>query len=254
LSILVIARSTFREAVRDKVFSLVGVFGLVLLLSTVVMSPLTIGAQTKIVADIGLGAMTAFSLIVILLVGSGMVHKEIDKRTITTILSKPISRLEFLIGKSLGLLWTIAVMMGAMTALFLVAVLLTRTPFRSAFLVSILLSMAEMVVVTSVAMFFSSFTGSLLTSLFTLGVFIAGHTLRDLETFAGATGNGGVERGALVLRRLLPDLELFNIRNAAVHGLPVEALHVLWSLLYGALYSASLLGLAAILFRRREFR
>jgi ABC-type transport system involved in multi-copper enzyme maturation permease subunit len=252
--ILAIAHNTFREAVRDKVFSLVWAFGVLLLLSTIIMSPLTIGAQNKIVADFGLASMVAFSLLVVLLVGSGMVHKEIDKRTIITLLAKPITRLEFLVGKSLGLLATITVMIAAMTALFLLAIALTRTEFRAAYLVSIALSLVEMIVVVSVAMFFSSFTGSMLTSLFTLAVFVAGHTLRDLQAFAIAMENTPIRIGSTVVRYILPDLELFNIRNAAVHGLPVAATHVLWSLLYGLSYAAALMGLAAIIFRRREFK
>lgn len=254
MRILAIAHNTFREAVRDKVFSLVWAFGALLLLSTVIMSPLTVGAQNKIVADIGLGAMVAFSLMVVLLIGSGMVHKEIDKRTIVTILAKPITRLEFLVGKSLGLLSTIAVMMAAMTVLFVLAVLLTHTQFRSTYLVSIALSLVEMIVVVAVAMFFSSFAGSMLTSLFTLAVFVAGHTLRDLQEFAAVTGNAPMRIGTQVVRRILPDLELFNIRNAAVHGLPVAVPHVLFSAVYGLLYAAALVWLAALIFRRREFR
>lgn len=97
-----LALSTFRETVRDKVFYLVGVFGFIMLSSTAVLSPLTVGAQGKIMSDVGLASMSLFGLLVVIFVGSGMVRKEMDKGTILTILSKPVGRREYLFGKFLG--------------------------------------------------------------------------------------------------------------------------------------------------------
>ena len=251
---LAIARNTFREAVRDRVFALVGVFGLLLVSSSIVLSPLTVGAQQKLVADIGLAAISAFAVLVVLFVGSGLVSKEVDKRTIMTILTKPVSRFEYLFGKYLGLLGTIGVMILSMTLLFALALLATGSRFESGYFYSIGLTVVEMMVVTAVVIFFSSFTSSVLTSIFTLGVFLAGRMLPDLERFAFVTSSDGVERGADLLGYLLPNLDLFDVRNAAVHGLPIDPMHVSWAVLYGVLYSAALLLVADRLFRRREFK
>jgi ABC-type transport system involved in multi-copper enzyme maturation permease subunit len=251
---LAIARNTFREAVRDRVFSIVAVFGLLLVSSTIILSPLTIGAQQKLVADIGLASISVFSVLVILLVGSGLVSKEIDKRTITTILSKPVSRFEYLFGKYLGLLGTIGVMIFAMSVLFALALLATGSRFEFGYLVSLGLTVIEMMVVTAVVIFFSSFTSSVLTSIFTLGVFLAGRMLPDLERFAVVTANPSVEATMDFLKYVLPNLDLFDVRNAAVHGLPIDPQHVGWAVLYGVLYSGILLLVADRLFRRREFK
>jgi len=251
---LAIAQNTFREAVRDKVFVLVAVFGLLMVLSSVIMSPLTVGARQKIVADMGLSALSFFSLLVIVLVGSGMVYKEIDKRTIMSILSKPISRMEYVLGKYVGLCATLVVMMAAMWLLFLLACWLTATPIKSAYALAGALTVVEMLVVTAIVMFFSSFTTPILTSLFTLGVFIVGHLVSDLESFALVAGNDALFRTMRMLKFVLPNLDLFNVRNAAVHGLPIAAAHVGWAVLYGCLYAGVLLVLADLLFRRREFK
>ena len=254
MRILAIARNTFREAVRDRIFVLVGAFGLLLILSSIVMSPLTVGAQQKMVADIGLASMSLFAALVVLFVGSGMVHKEIDKRTIMTILSKPVSRMEYLLGKYCGLLGTILVMMVLMALLFLFALWVTGNELRTAYLVSMGLAVCEMIVLTAVVIFFSSFTGPILTSLFTLGVFLAGRMLGDLEAFAVVTASPGVEATVRILKYVVPNLDLFDVRNAAVHGLPIVRGHVLWAVAYALIYSSLVLVISDLIFRRREFK
>lgn len=254
MKILAIAQNTFREAVRDRVFALVGAFGLLLMASTVVLSPLSVGAQQKLVADIGLAGISIFAVLVVLFVGSGLVHKELDKHTIVTILSKPVSRMEYLLGKYVGLLTTIVCMMVMMVAVFGLAVLATGTRFEWVYLLSVALTLCEMVLVTAVVIFFSSFTSPVLTTLFTLGVFLAGRLLPDLESFAVVTKNDQASSIVNVVKYILPNLDLFDVRNAAVHGLPIESGHVLWAVAYMFIYSAALLVVADLLFRGREFK
>jgi len=254
VKILAIARNTFREAVRDRVFALVGAFGVVLMVSSIVLSPLSVGAQQKLVADIGLAGISFFAVLVVLFVGSGLVHKELDKRTIMTLLSKPVSRFEYLVGKYLGLLLTIVCMMAMMGVLFVVALLVTGNEFQWVYLLSIALTFCEMVVITAVVIFFSSFTGPLLTGLFTMGIFISGRMLSDVLEFAHVTQNPTVEQTVRVLRNIVPNLDLFDVRTAAVHGLPIEGGHVVWAVAYMALYSLGLVIAAELVFRRREFK
>lgn len=251
---LAIARNTFREAVRDRIFLLVGAFGLLLVASAAVMSPLTVGAQQKIVVDIGLAAQSVLGLLVVVLVGSGMLHKEIDKRTIMTILSKPISRLEYLVGKYIGLLAVLVSMMAVMFCVFLVACAFTATPIKVAFLASLGMTVVEMMVVTALVVFFSTFTTPVLTSLFTLGVYVTGHTVQDLESFAEVTGSAAVAQVMGVAKWVIPNLDLFNIRSAVVHGLAMDTAQIAWAATYGLLYSLLLVALSDVTFRRREFR
>ena len=254
MKILAIAQNSFREAVRDRVFALVGAFGLVLIVSSIVLSPLSVGAQQKLVADIGLGGISIFAVLVVLFVGSGLVHKELDKRTIMTLLSKPVSRMEYLLGKYLGLLLTIVTMMAMMTVLFGIAILVTGTTFEWTYLVSIGLTLCEMILITAVVIFFSSFTGPLLTGLFTMGIFIAGRTLSNVLDFAHVTENPTLAETVRTLRNIVPNLDLFDVRTAVVHGLPLDPANVAWAVGYMALYSAGLLVAAEFIFRRREFK
>lgn len=254
MKILAIAHNTFREAVRDRVFALVGAFGLVLMVSSIVLSPLSVGAQQKLVADIGLAGISIFAVLVVLFVGSGLVHKELDKRTIMTLLSKPVSRMDYLLGKYFGLLFTIVTMMAMMAVLFGFALLATGTQFEWVYLLSIGLTFCEMVLVTAIVIFFSSFTGPLLTGLFTMGIFISGRTLSDVLQFAHVTENPGLSGAVEILQNVIPNLDLFDLRTAAVHGLPIEAGHLVWAVAYMALYSAALLMAAEFVFRRREFK
>ena len=129
-----LALSTFRETVRDRIFYLVAVFGFVMLASTAVLSPLNVGAQAKIMSDVGLAAMVVFGLVVAVFVGSAMVRKEMDKGTIVTILSKPIGRREYLFGKFLGLNLTLVSMLVVMTILFLLMLLIAPGAFSLRFL------------------------------------------------------------------------------------------------------------------------
>ena len=128
-NIMALAGSTFLETVRDRIFYLVALFGFIMLASTAILSPLTVGAQGKIMADVGLASMVIFGLLVVVFVGSSMVRKELDKGTIVTILSKPVGRREYLIGKFLGLNLTLVSMLAIMGLMFLLMLFLAPGSF-----------------------------------------------------------------------------------------------------------------------------
>jgi hypothetical protein len=159
-----------------------------------------------------------------------------------------------MLGKFFGLAATLATMFVAMTGLFWCACALTQVDFEAAFLGSIFLSYMEMLVVTALMILFSSFTTPVLTSLFTLAVYVVGHLVRDLESFALVTGSEALFSAMRVFKTVLPNLDLFNIRNAVVHGFPVAASQILWASAYAVVYAGILLVLSGLIFRRREFR
>jgi ABC-type transport system involved in multi-copper enzyme maturation permease subunit len=245
------AGGTFRETVRDKLFYLVGFFGVVLLGATTVLSPLTVGAQAKIVADVGLAAMALLGLLVVLLVGANMVRKEMDRRTITTILTKPVGRGEYLVGKYLGLALTLVCMVLLMGLIYLGAVAITPATVGWGHLAAIYLILLELLVLCAAAVLFSTLVGPALAAVFSLAFFAIGHLLQSLQDFAAMTG--GV-RGLLVsvLYRLLPDLEVFNVRAAVVQGVPVPVERLALATVYGLAWVAVLLILARWVFARKE--
>lgn len=250
----VLAVSTFRETVRDRIFYLVAVFGFVMLASTAVVSPLTIGAQGKIMSDVGLAAMTVFGLLVVVFVGSNMVRKEMEKGTILTILSKPVSRRQYIWGKFLGLSMTQISMIAIMGVLFLLMTFLAPGEFSLRYLPAIYMTFLEMILITAVVVFFSTCVSPVLSAVLTLGVFVIGHLSESIRDFGMMQGSVFQSKMSQVIYYLVPNLEVFNVRGAVVHGSPVSAEHMLMATLYGLAYSCLLLMIAGSVFARRELR
>jgi len=249
-----LALNTFRETVRDRIFYLVGVFGFVMLASTAVLSPLTVGAQSKIMADVGLGAMVAFGLLVVVFVGSGMVRKELDKGTIVTILAKPVGRREYLVGKFLGLNLTLTAMLAVMTILFTALLFFAPGDFSLRFLKAVYMAFLELTLVNAVAVFFSTCVSPILAAVFTLGAFAVGHLSESIRAFGKMQGTPFEQKMAEVVYYLIPNLEMFNVRGAVVHGDPVTMSHLGLATLYGVGWTVLLLVLAGAVFARKELR
>lgn len=250
----ILAMSTFRETVRDRIFYLVGLFGFVMLASTAVVSPLTIGAQSKIMSDVGLAAMTVFGLLVVVFVGSNMVRKEMDKGTILTILSKPVSRRQYVWGKFLGLSLTQISMIAVMGLLFFLMTFFAPGDFTLRYLPAIYMAFLEMILVTAVVVFFSTCVSPVLSAVLTLGVFVIGHLSESIRDFGIMQGSAMQAKSAQVVYYLVPNLEVFNVRGVVVHGAQVGMDHIMMATLYALAYSCLLLIISASVFARRELR
>jgi len=225
-----------------------------MLASTAILSPLTVGAQGKIMADVGLAAMVVFGLLVVVFVGSSMVRKELDKGTIVTILSKPVGRREYLLGKFLGLNLTLLAMLAVMGALFLLMLLIAPGAFSLRFLSAFYLALLELTVVNAVVVFFSTCVSPVLAAVFTLGVFVVGHLSESIREFGRLQGGYFQQMTAQIVYYLTPNLEVFNVRGAVVHGDPVSGGHILMATLYAVCWAALLLILAGSVFQRKELR
>lgn len=254
LRIQTIAVNTVREAVRSKVLYVLLFFALVLIGTGVLLSTLSYVERERILQDVGLAAVRLFGAAIAIFVGVGLVHKEVDRRTIFTVLSKPVSRSEFLLGKFAGLVATLWIQVAVMAACFCGVSLLAGAPLDSGHAKALLLVAGELAVLCAVATLFSSFTTPTLASLFGAGFYLVGHLTRDLRELGAQSGSLAAEQATALLHRVLPDLEAFNLSIEAVHGLPIPATDVWQPLLYGAFYCASLLLIASLVFERRDFR
>ena len=252
--ILALTLSTFRETVRDRIFYLVGVFGFVMLASTAVLSPLTVGAQGKIMTDVGLAAMSIFGLLVVVFVGSSMVRKEVDKGTILTIMSKPVGRREYLAGKYLGLSLTLLCMMIVMGLLFLFMTFLAPGTFSLRFVPVFYLTLLELLVINALAVFFSTCVSPILAAVFTLGAFVVGHLSQSIKDFGTLQGTPFQQKMSEVVYYLIPNLEVFNVRGDVVHGLSVDGGHMGLATLYSLGWVGLLLLAAGAVFARKELR
>ncbi len=249
--VLAVAGGTFRETVRDRLFYLVGFFGVILLGATTILSPLTVGAQAKIVADVGLAAMALLGLLVVLLVGASMVRKEMERRTLTTVLCRPLGRGEYLAGKFIGLALTLGCMVALMGLLYLAVLALTPATAAWSHLAAIYLIWLELLVLCAAGILFSTLVGPSLAAVLAAALFVCGHLLGSLADFA-AMSSGLQRHLATVAYRLVPDLEVFNVRAAVVHGDAVTLPHLVLATLYGLGWVVVCMTLARAAFRRRE--
>ena len=249
-----IAVNTVREAVRSRVLYVLLFFALVLIGTGVLLSSLSYVERERILQDVGLASIRLFGAAIAVFVGVGLIHKEVERRTIYTILSKPVSRTEFLLGKYAGLVATLWIQVAIMAAGFVAVSALAGAPIDAGHAKALGLAAVELAVLVAVATLFSSFTTPMLASLFSAGFYLVGHLTRDLRDLGAQSGSEAVERATAILHRTLPDLEAFNLTLQAVHQVPIQAAAVWQPLLYGACYSAALLLFAAVLFERRDFR
>lgn len=267
--IALVARHVFKESVRDRVLYAIAAFAIVLVGASVLIGQITAGQDVKIIKDLGLAAIELAGIAMSVFVGIGLVSREIERRSIFALLAKPLPRSEFIVGKYLGLVLTIVVNIAAMTAaLYLTLAYLhwrTLPDQRLAWdapavdprlLVAVALIAAEMALLTAVALFFSTFSSSALLSLmFTLGLFVAGFFSDDLRHFGDIVDvSPFVATLVGALGWVLPAFSAFDVKAQVVHGVPVSAGFVLWTLGYGAAYIAGLLAASIALFSRREFQ
>ena len=266
-TIWIVAGAAFKEAVRDRVPYTMVVFAVLMIAASFLIGELTAGQDLKIIKDLGLAAMSIFGLGIAVFIGIGLVSKEVERKSVYGLLTKPVTRAQFILGKYFGLLTTLAVNLSVMTLAYYAVLFymdITATAAMRASwaapaldprqLAAIGLIMGELALVTAVALFFSSFSSPLLSAMLTLGLWVAGHFNGDLRQFEQVVDQPAVAWIARALYYVLPNLAPFNVRAEVVYGVPVAASHVGFTLLYAAVYIAALLVAAVAIFRRRDFK
>jgi ABC-type transport system involved in multi-copper enzyme maturation permease subunit len=266
-AIRLVASAVFKESVRDRVpLTIVG-FGILLVAASYLIGQLTAGQDLKIIKDLGLAAINVLGLFIAIFIGINLVAKEVERRSIYNLLSKPVTREQFLIGKYLGLVTTLAVNIGAMCVAFYLVLFYqdwAATPGQRAawpapamdpkLMIAVALIFGELMLVTAVALFFSSFAGPLVAILMTFALWIAGHFNADLRQFEQVVDSPVVAYIARGLYYVLPNLAPFNVKAEIVHGVPVAASHIVLTLGYAVVYISMLLVAAVTVFRRRDFK
>lgn len=254
IRIWVIGRNTVREAIRNKLLYTLLFFAIVMIGTGVIVGSISYVEGSRILQDVGLASIRLFSTGIAIFVGVGLIHGEVSRRTIYTILSKPVSRAEFLVGKFVGLVMTIWLQLAIMSIAFVFVSLGAEAPLDMGHVSALGLLGIELAVVVAVATLFSGFTTPMLASFFTLGVYILGHLSRDLLHIGQRGEDEGLRMMTEVLYQVLPDLESFNLSVQAVHQLPISSGDVFWPVLYGAGYTLALLFIAGFIFERRDFK
>lgn len=252
--ILVVAINAFQEVIRDRVLYFLGFFALIMAIAWRLLPEVSASAADQILLDFGLGAIGLLSVLVAIFVGTGLVNKEIEKRTVLVLIPKPLSAAEFILGKHLGLAGVLAVLLTVMTLIYvgLLAYAKVTYPLNS-ILVSIAFLFLELSVITAAAIAFGVFTSSILATLFTFGLYVMGHLSPDIVKLGAITKNPSVQMITEKLYLVLPDLSRLNFRNEAVYGALPPVSELVGDALYGVVYTFLLLTIAIMIFSRRQF-
>jgi len=255
--ITAIARNAFREAVRDRVLYNLVLFVLMLTAASIFIGELSGGQERKVIVDLGLSAMLLFGVFIAIFVGVGLVYKEIERRTIYAVFSKPVGRGEFLVGKYLGLCLTLLVnvlVMGVGVSLALLYVSKGWDPLIPTIWPAVLLIYMELMLLTAIALLFSSFSSPALSALLTFLVFVIGHFSADLKNLASSLGSTGARWLFTGLYYLLPNLANYSFITPAAHGRAPSATYLVATALYALIYIGVILAAATLVFSRRNFK
>lgn len=249
-----LAFNTLREAIRNKLLYTLLVFGLLMIGAGVVLASLSYVEVDEILQDVGLAAIRFFGAGIAIFVGIGLIYGEVDRRTIFTILSKPVSRTEFLVGKFAGLTLTVWLQLGLMSLAFAGVSWLAGAPVGLGHAAAIFLIGLELMVLVAIATLFSAFTTPMLAALFTVGIWLIGHLSRDLYALGRQGNDASVGAMADWIFRVMPDFEVFNKTLEAVHGLPIDAGEVGMAIVYAIGYIVGTMTLGSMIFARRDFK
>ncbi len=252
-----IAFNTFREAVRDRVLYNLVVFALLIVGSSLIFGEISIGIERQVLINLGLAAISLFGIVIAIFIGIGLVSKEIEKKTLYTVLgARPVRRWEFILGKFAGLLGTLVVNAGFMAIGFFAALLYLTHTFQKAdayLLVALYFIVLQFVLITALALFFSTFSTPLMSAVFAFALFVIGTFAEDLRGFASLT-TGITKVVANGLAWLVPNFAAFNVISQVAHSTPIPGQLVLYNTVYAVLYAAVCLSAAVIVFERRNFK
>ncbi len=244
-----IALNTFREAVRDRVLYNLIFFALLLVASAPLFSQISIGLERLILVNVALSSISLFGVIIAIFIGIGLVSKEMERKTLYTILSRPVRRWEFIVGKYLGLMLTLVVNTLLMTAGFYVALLITAHGLQKTdalFLVAVYFTVLQFMMVTAITLLFSSFSTPIFSAIFAFALFIIGTFAEDLRNFA-AMSQGAGKAVVMAVAYIVPNFASLNVISQVAHD---QAMNTVYALLYSAAITAG----AVTIFERRNLK
>ncbi|MFZ0283699.1 MAG: ABC transporter permease [Terriglobales bacterium] len=251
-----IAANTFREAVRDRVLYNLIAFAVLMCGASILVGQISIGIERLVVINLGLTAVSLFGVVIAIFIGIGLVSKEIDKRTLYTVLSRPVQRWEFIVGKFFGLAGTLVVNTFFMAIAVFLALLYVSQRLQAAdawVLVALYFIVLQFLIITALALFFSSFSSPLLSAVFAFSLFVIGSFAEDLRGFA-ALAHGPARWLATGAAYLVPNFSSLNVITSVAHGQAVAAALIFSETAYAIAYAAMALCGAVLIFERRNLK
>ena len=254
IRIWAVASNVFREVMRDRIFLTIGFYALLMLGAGRLLPSIAGAAQDKIITDFGTASSSLLGVVVAIFVGTGLINKEIEKRTVFTIVTKPISSLEFILGKHLGLSAVLAILVAGMTAIYLMVLSFSQINYQLVpLLVAGFFLWLELCLLTAAALLFGVFTSSILAIILTFSLYLVGHLSEGMVKLAGVTRNPGFQQLTDNLYLVLPDLSRLDLKNDAVYGVLPPPDILLLNAGYAVVYTVALLLVTTVIFSRRQF-
>lgn len=254
IRVFTIANNGFQEVIRDRILYFIAFFTLLLVLAQRIIPEIAAGTHEKILLDFGIGAIAILSVIVAIFVGTALINKEIEKRTLLMLIPKPISRAELILGKHLGLTAVLGVTITIMMGIYLAMLSYSDITYPvGALAIAAIYLLLELSLIIAVAILFGVFTSSILATLLSFGVYLMGHFSEDLVELGKLSKNASIESLTTSLYLILPNLSRLDLKNEAVYGLLPTSAELLNHALYGILYTALLLIISMMIFAQKEF-
>jgi ABC-type transport system involved in multi-copper enzyme maturation permease subunit len=251
-----IAFNTFREAVRDRVLYNLILFALLMIGSSLLLGQITIAVQKQLLINLGLTAISIFGVLIAIFIGIGLVSKEIDKRTLYTVLTRPVARWEFIVGKYFGLVGTLIVNAGLMTIGFFVALLYLMhglQPGDLSILAAVYFILLQFMIMTAIALLLSSFSTPIESAILSFAIFVVGSFSDDLRSFAEST-KGFAHYVAMAFSYLIPNFSALNYIASVAHGDPIPGHMIALNTAYALLYAGAVICGASLIFQHRNMK
>jgi ABC-type transport system involved in multi-copper enzyme maturation permease subunit len=249
-----IAKQTLEDMLRRKILLIV----LIVAVGMIALGPsvgfLSPRESSAVLRSLGLAVILIAGLLITILSGIQVIPTEIERRTIYTVLSKPVQRYEFILGKFLGGLTTVFVMIAAMGIVFLGVLRWQEGTFATPMLVGVTMTFFQMMLLGAMAIFFSTFATPVVNFFMSFGLFIVGNLSTVTESLT--TNKNPITKSlATIVHYAVPNFGNFNIQNKLIHPevqIANEQVFVVQNIVYSLVYSAVLLILAILVFDRRE--
>lgn len=251
-AIWVIATNTFRQTVRQRLFYNVAVFGVGMVLLSMVVGALTFGYPDRVVRSIGLSGVSLALNAIALLISAGLVHQEIDRKTLFVVLARPVRRWQYVLGRYLGLVFALAATLAGLSAVFFLALTLAAGEPLSTDFMALGVGLIEAAIIGAIGVVLSCFSTPMLSAGIGIGVWIAGATTDDFMRLAEKAGDPAAKAVATAAYYVLPALSRFNFRDEAIYQTPIALADVSASALYGVCYAMALVVAAGMILSRRE--
>jgi len=241
------AINVWLEAIRDRFLYILTGSGIVVLLSSLILGRMAVGGQERVIQNTGFWVMGIWGLLAVIYLGSNIVRQEIERHTVYLVLSRPVNRPTFLLGKFIGMVLVLFSAFCLLATAWLAVMQFKAVPLTSRHFWALIFIFGEWILLSAFSLFFASFTSPLLHNFFLVGITFLGHWSNDLRLFAENADTIWIKNLLKGIYYILPNLEALNFREAALYNeiissaLMIEAAGVLICWISAALIAANII-------------